>query len=249
MKSRVPFLFTRKMKVLITGVSSGIGWGLSKYYLSIGATVYGISRRVPEDLIKNPNFKHLVLDLSKFDRIDRSISAFVENISTLDLVILNAGVLGEIKDLKNQSILEIKTVMDINVWSNKLVVDTLLKSVESITSIVAISSGAAVNGSRGWGAYSLSKASLNMLIKLYAAENDKTTFYTLAPGLVDTEMQDYLCSGKIDATVFSSTQKLIDARNTDRMPSATVAGELLANAILKIQKLPTGTFSDVRKMA
>ena len=149
------------MEILITGVSSGIGWGLTKYYLSKGDTVYGISRRIPKDLIELPHFKHLSTDLSKIDNIDANLQQFIGNIPSLDIVILNAGVLGEIQDLKKQSIQKIKTVMDINVWSNKVLIDSLTASIANIKSIVAISSGASVNGNRGWGAYSLSKASLN----------------------------------------------------------------------------------------
>jgi len=236
------------MEILITGVSSGIGWGLTKYYLSKGDTVYGISRRIPKDLIELPHFKHLSTDLSKIDNIDANLQQFIGNIPSLDIVILNAGVLGEIQDLKKQSIQKIKTVMDINVWSNKVLIDSLTASIANIKSIVAISSGASVNGNRGWGAYSLSKASLNMLIQLYAAENGKTKFYALAPGLIDTKMQDYLCSGKLDTSLFPSAKILINARNTELMPSPLKAGELLANAIIKLQLLPSGSFVDIRKM-
>ena len=45
------------MNILITGVSSGIGWGLAKHYLELGHTVFGLSRRTPKDLIKKANLK------------------------------------------------------------------------------------------------------------------------------------------------------------------------------------------------
>jgi NAD(P)-dependent dehydrogenase (short-subunit alcohol dehydrogenase family) len=236
------------MKVLITGVSSGIGWGLTKFYLSLGFEVYGMSRRVPELFIKSNKFHHLSIDLSDIDNIKSKAEKFIFSINTIDLVILNAGILGEINDLKNQTIPNIKSVMEINVWSNKVLIDTVTESLKSVETVVAISSGASVNGSRGWGGYSLSKASLNMLIKLYASENSKTNFYAFAPGLVDTSMQDYLCSGEIDPISFPASQKLINARYTDNMPSAEKAGEILANAISKLNKLPSGSFADIRTM-
>ena len=236
------------MNILITGVSSGIGWGLSNYYLSKGHTVYGLSRRVPEQLNKSDRFHHLSIDLSDTENINRNSLQFISSVKSIDLVILNAGILGEIDDLKNQSIKDIQTVMNINVWSNKVLIDFLIDSIQNIENIVAISSGASVNGSRGWGGYSLSKASLNMLIKLYASENEKTKFYAFAPGLVDTSMQDYLCSGKLDPQLFPAAQKLINARNTENMPSPQKAGEILAVAISKLNKLPTGSFADIRTM-
>ena len=42
----------------------------------------------------------------------------------------------------------------------------------------------------GWNGYALSKAALNMMMKLYAAERPGTDFSALAPGLVDTAMQE-----------------------------------------------------------
>ena len=62
------------MNIFITGVSSGIGWGLSKYYLSQGHEVYGVSRRIPEDLINQKNFHHIVCDLTHFSAIPQSLS-------------------------------------------------------------------------------------------------------------------------------------------------------------------------------
>ena len=40
-------------------------------------------------------------------------------------MLLNAGVLGEIKDLSDTTLAEIAAVMDVNVWANKVIYDTL----------------------------------------------------------------------------------------------------------------------------
>ncbi len=236
------------MNVFITGVSSGIGWGLSKYYLSKGYQVYGLSRRVPEDLMNHKNFNHTICDLTDFNSIPNSLSSLLNEVPFIDLAILNAGILGPIEHMKNQSIKDLKEVMNINVWANKPVIDALLETVPNIQKVVAISSGAAVNGNKGWGGYSISKAALNMLVKLYAAENDQTSFYAFAPGLVDTAMQDYLCGGNLDSDSFPSAQKLIDARGTENMPTAEAAGEILAKGILNLDNLDSGSFADIRKM-
>jgi len=167
---------------------------------------------------------------------------------TLDLCILNAGILGPIADMKNQSIENLKKVMEINVWANKPIIDTLIQTIPKIEKIVAISSGAAVNGNKGWGGYSISKAALNMMIKLYAAENEEIKFYAFAPGLVDTAMQDYLCGRDLNSDTFPSAQKLIAARNTPDMPKPFEAGAILSKAIAKLHEYPSGSFVDVRKM-
>ena len=236
------------MNVFITGVSSGIGWGLAKYYLSQGHQVLGLSRRVPDDLLLMEGFKHLQCDLSNFNESSLKINQFLKGETTIDLAILNAGILGPIAEMKVQPISKLKEVMDINVWANKPVIDSLLSKVPTVLKVVAISSGAAVNGNIGWGGYSISKAALNMLIKLYASENNKTKFYAFAPGLVDTVMQDYLCGEELDDSKFPSAQILKAARNTPNMPTSEAAGEILANGMLSLDKLPSGSFVDIRKM-
>ena len=236
------------MQVFITGVSSGIGWGLSKHYLSKGYEVYGLSRRVPEDLIQNNNFKHIICDLNNFESIPGLLKSLLSSVSKIDLAILNAGILGPIANMKDQSLNDLTKVMNINVWANKPIIDALLETVPDTKKVVAISSGAAINGNKGWGGYSISKAALNMLIKLYASENENTTFYSFAPGLIDMPMQDYLCGDELNVREFPSAQKLKDARYTSNMPTAENAGKILAKGINELDKLQTGSFADIRKM-
>ncbi|MBK21694.1 MAG: alcohol dehydrogenase [Flavobacteriales bacterium] len=236
------------MHIFITGVSSGIGWGLSKYYLSEGHQVYGLSRRIPEDLILDKNFNHIICDLTNFESISGVIKSLLSKVSKIDLAILNAGILGTIANMKDQSLDDLTKVMNINVWANKPVIDALLETVPNTKKVVAISSGAAINGNRGWGGYSISKAALNMFIKLYASENKNTAFYSFAPGLIDTPMQDYLCGEELNVNEFPSAQKLKDARYTSNMPTAENAGKILAKGINELDKLETGSFADIRKM-
>src|SRR4051794_32834850 len=87
-----------KKRILLTGVSSGIGYHLAKAYLQAGHEVYGVSRQVPERLIHFPNFIFASLDLRHFGKIYQTLSRMLNNIGFLDLVILNAGVLGKIGD-------------------------------------------------------------------------------------------------------------------------------------------------------
>lgn len=234
------------MNVFITGTSSGLGWGLAWYYLNNGHKVWGCSRRTPEDLIKDQNYQHFELDLSDLNNLPSKTQEILPNIPSLDLLILNAGILGKIDLMKNVGIAELQKVNDINLWSNKVLIDEFTIHFKSIQQIVAISSGAAVNGSKGWNAYSISKAALNMMVKLYAAENDQTHFTALAPGLIDTAMQDYLCE-EVDQETFSSAKKLAKARGTENMPKAKEAGKLIGNFISRLAHYESGSFVDIRK--
>jgi len=233
--------------LFITGNSSGLGHGLSEVYLYRGWQVYGVSRRGCQDL-QGP-LHDVRCDLSDYEALPLALDTLLEGCAGLDLVILNAGVLGRIADLHTTSLAEIQQVMDVNVWANKLILDWLLESGLEIGQIVLISSGAAVNGNRGWGAYALSKATLNMLGMLYAQEFVDSHFTSLAPGLVDTAMQDYLChEAEVDAERFPSLQRLRAARNTAQMPWPRQAGEIIADTIPRLLQYPSGTFVDIRNL-
>ncbi len=235
------------MNVFITGTSSGLGYGLAKHYLANGHFVYGLSRSLNKELQSHNNFEFLVQDISKFGVIETNISSFLKGVRKLDLVILNAGILSEIKDLKDTTLDEIKTVMDVNVWGNKLIIDTLFQKIETISQIVAISSGASVSGSRGWNAYALSKATLNMLINLYASEHTNTHYCALAPGLIQSKMQDYVFTVTEDEK-YPVIKKLKEARGTSEMPEPEDAAKRVSQAIKKALNYKSGSFLDVREM-
>ncbi|MFW6257637.1 MAG: SDR family NAD(P)-dependent oxidoreductase [Prolixibacteraceae bacterium] len=236
------------MNVLITGTGSGLGYGLAKHYLNEGHIVYGISRKIKDEQKQHPDFRFLMQDISLFREVETNLLSFLKGVNLLDLVILNAGILNEIKDLKETSLDEIKKVMDVNVWSNKILIESLFKTVKQIDQVVAISSGAAVSGSRGWNAYSLSKATLNMLINLYSKEYAETHFCALAPGLIDTKMQDYIYNLP-EEKEYPAVKKLKQAKKSGSMPTIEEAAEINAKAIEKLKaRVDSGSFADVRSM-
>lgn len=224
------------MNVFITGISSGIGKSLALEFLNHGYHVDGISRR-PLDF-SHDNLTHTKADITDNDSINN-----LKLKDHYDLVILNAGVLGAIQKLKDAGLAELKEVMDINLWGQKLIIDKFL-SESKIKNIVAISSGAAVSGSLGWSGYSLSKAALNMLIQLYAAEEIKTKFIALAPGLVDTKMQEYISS--IDTNYYPNLKRLQEARGTQAMPSPEEFSKIFHHNLDWILSHNSGDFLDFR---
>ena len=228
--------------IFITGVSSGIGHALANYYLQQGEKVYGLSRRTPADLIAtNGQFIFHECDLANFDDVQKALQALPLAGTTLDLVILNAALLGRIEDLKITPLSELQHLMDVNVWANKILLDLLLKQCANVSQVVAISSGAAASPERGWGGYSISKAALNMLIALYAKENPQIHFCSLAPGVIDTPMQADLASRPADAR-FPSLEMLKSLRGTPVMPSTQEVAPKLIAAFEAARTHPSGAF-------
>ena len=233
------------MNVFITGNSSGLGKGLSEAYLEQGANVYGCSRRGCD--IQHQNLHDIHCDLSDFISVESTLNNLLGNIEQLDLVFLNAGILGEIKPLSQTTMSELELIMDINVWSNKLILDWLVKWNKPVKQIILISSGAAVLGNKGWGGYALSKAALNMLGRLYSHEMPHTHIAAIAPGLIDTAMMDYLCV-ELDASEYPALQRIRDARGTDVMPKPREAAERVLSVIPKLLEIPSGDFIDIRQL-
>jgi benzil reductase ((S)-benzoin forming) len=235
------------MNVLITGTGKGLGAALAEYYLKNGHKVFGISRHKNKIFDLYPEYRFLAQDLSNLEEMELTIPDFIRDAGNLDIAILNAGVLSEIADMKDTSLKDIKDVMEINVWSNKVLIDLMFSNLKYIKQIVAISSGAAVSGNRGWNSYSLSKAALNMLIKLYSEEEPDTHFSAIAPGLIDTGMQEHISALRYDKR-FPTIESLKKARGTDQMPKPDTAAEKLAKVIEKSIQEETGVFLDIREM-
>ncbi|MCH2181556.1 MAG: SDR family NAD(P)-dependent oxidoreductase [Mariniblastus sp.] len=234
--------------VLITGVSSGIGEGLAIEYLQRGASVWGVSRRPPAaGLEQHPQFFFRPLDLVCESEVGPGLAELLGGCQRLDTVVLNAGAIGRMADMEAVSLGELRALMDINVWANKRVLDALFRQPLTIRRVIGISSGAAVNGKRGWNGYAISKSALNMLIQLYAREQPDTWFASVAPGLVDTAMQEYLCSHPPDDR-FESLEVLRSHRGTDQMPTPGVVGTKLRRLFDRIEStVESGGFVDIRQ--
>ncbi len=229
--------------IFITGHSNGLGLGLTRFYLDQGKQVYGLSRSACK--LQSPSLSQRQADLARLVDIPSHLQDGLP--PTLDLVILNAGILGDIKDLADTTLDQIDTIMDINVWANKVIIDWLIKHHIEVQQLVLISSGASVNGNRGWGAYSLSKATLNMLARLYAQEMPTTHITALAPGLIHTRMQDYLCND-VDTARFPSINHLVKAMDSGMMPTVDEAAAAIANALPRCLDVESGSFVDIRQL-
>ncbi len=225
--------------ILITGCSSGLGLALTNFYLDNNYKVFGISRTKPN--IKNKNFIFKEFNLSNLNKIKNSLTPFIKNIGQIEVVYLNAGMLGEIKQLKYLSLEEIKKVLDLNVFANKELLDILSSC--NIKNIIAISSGASRKGSKGWGAYSLSKASLNMLINLYSKEMENTKLLAVAPGVIETPMTDII-RFEVDDNIFTSAKILKQGEIQQPLDAA----QRLHEVIKRIDEFQSGSFIDVRNI-
>jgi len=228
------------MNVLITGVGSGFGEALAKAYLLKGASVYALSSRTNKTLLKDRRMHLYRCNLANLHEIPAALEAL--HLPSLDMVILNAGVLGEIQEMEKTSVEALKKVMDINVYANKIILD-FLKPMHP-AQVIAISSGASVNGNFGWSAYSMSKSSLNMLIQLYAQEMPQTHLTSFAPGLISTPMLNGLIKN-VDPQRYPSVKKLYDGEKR----TADEAAQMLIETSEILTSNKSGLFLDIRQLS
>jgi len=226
------------MKILITGTSSGLGYELAKEYSKNNNTVLGISRSKT-----NLEIKQEICDFSNLQKIPIALQNLV-GAEKIDTAILNAAALGTLEQTKNTSIEAFNEIFKINVLANKIIIDWLLKNNTNIKTIIGISSGAALKTYYGWSLYCTSKAAFKQLISTYAQEEHSVHFASVAPGIIKTNMQEYI--NKIDARIIPSVEKFQNIYDT--MDTPDKAAKKIISSLPKIKSLNSGDYIDLRDL-
>ena len=222
---------------------------MAQTLLADGVEVYGVSRRTPDFLQNGDLFHFQSVDLAHLDRLESDLAQLFGEERHLDVVFLNAGILGKIQEMRVSDLDYLKNMMDINVWSNKIICDFLFQNKFEVSQLITLSSGASISGGYGWNGYAISKAALNMLTLLYARENPKTHFCALAPGLIQSAMQETISSlSKEEAERFDSIKRLQKARGTSDMPAPEKAARRIIEILPALKAKPSGSFQDLRKL-
>jgi benzil reductase ((S)-benzoin forming) len=206
------------MHIYITGVSSGIGEALANQYLKAGHSVTGIGRG---HNIHHPNFSFQFLDIMDL----KAVQSFQFDGSHESLLLINnAGQIGAIQRISEQTESDIEAVMTVNAIAPMLLCQQFLKQVPLTTTqtIVNISSGAANRAIPAWASYCASKIALDRFsetIDLEEKERGRNLrVFSIAPGVIDTPMQEKIRAAS--ATDFSNHSNFVQLKNTNELASA-----------------------------
>ncbi len=178
--------------VIITGTSRGIGFELALEFARKGHHVLAISRKVPNQLLGNPNITCLSIDITVEDEM-REIDKFIASTwEKVDVLIHNAGCLVN-RPFAQLSQSDFERVYKVNVFGVANLTRTCLPYMNKGSHVVSISSMGGIQGSMkfaGLAAYSSSKGALITLSELLAEEYaaQGIAFNVLALGAVQTEM-------------------------------------------------------------
>ena len=200
---------------LVTGASRGIGAAVAKRFAAEGARLILVARTTGgleevDDAIRAARGEEdgatlVPLDLRDPAAIDSLGAAVHERFGKLDVLVGNAGVLGELSPVGHIEPQVWDEVMAVNVTANWRLIRSLdpLLQVSTAGRAIFVTSGAASMVLPYWGAYAVSKAALEMLVKTYAAENEKTNVRAniLDPGVVRTAMRTKAMPGEDPMTL------------------------------------------------
>jgi NAD(P)-dependent dehydrogenase (short-subunit alcohol dehydrogenase family) len=221
--------------------------------LDKGMRVFGVSRTIPQDLLRNSNFHHVQVDLSDSKAASERLADYFIRQQQLDRVaylFLNAGVFGsQVQKVSDISLPDIKNVVDINLWTNKVVLDVFFRSGVPIETCCVSASVAGVRARAGMGSYAISKAALNMMMRLYALENPSTFFAVLGLCSLKTGLFERILYPPVSEGEFPDVALLQQRAHVDGylVSPQQRAGDIFTvlNGPLR-QHLISGEFTDMR---
>ena len=195
-----------KKIALITGAASGIGAEIAKvlarkYHVVITGKSLSSLKNTENLILENGGSCTLVeLNMNDFTGIDKLGLEIFRRWKTLDILIANAAILGTLSPLHHQSTEEFIEVLNVNLISNHRLIrsmDPLLKnSSKPIASF--LSSSVAIEARPFWGAYAVSKASLQHMVKIWSMENtnNNLSISIINPGKTNTKMRKQAMPGE-----------------------------------------------------
>ncbi len=242
----------QKSFYLITGTSKGIGLALAKKLSEDNAhKVVGVSRTKPDDMPEN--YFHLSVDLADLEAIEAyKDSLFLQEDFEKIVLINNAGWIGDINYMGTLEDKSIANLFAINTVAPAVLMNDFVKAYgkksEAKRLVINISSGAANKAIDGWSSYCASKAAVQMLTQVAQVEADKAgtgiRFFSVAPGVVDTEMQNDIRSAS--EAGFSSLEKFKKLKANGDLSSPEEVASKIIHLIDRSDEFD-GVLQDVRE--
>ena len=202
---------------LVTGASRGIGAATATALAAQGAHVI-LTARTAKDLeaVEDAIFEAggsatiAPLDLTDGDSIARLAAAVTQRWGKLDVLILNAAMLGTLSPVSAIDGAEFASLFTLNVSAQQVMIasfDALLRKSKA-GRLVALTSSVGATPRAFWGAYGASKAALENLVDSYGEEVKNLSQVRTAvvdPGRTRTTMRAKAYPGEDPATVKEPT--------------------------------------------
>jgi NAD(P)-dependent dehydrogenase (short-subunit alcohol dehydrogenase family) len=205
---------------LVTGASRGIGAAVAVRLAKEGAHVIALGRDVKgleatDDAIRADGGQATLvpLNLMELDSIELLAASVSQRFGKLDILVGNAAVLTDLTPLPHISPEDWQKSITTNLTANWQLIrcfDALLK-LSDAPRMMFVTSGVARRAAAYWGGYAVSKAALEHMVKLYAAENADAALRVnlVDPGAVATRMRAKAFPGE-DAQALAAPADITD---------------------------------------
>jgi NAD(P)-dependent dehydrogenase (short-subunit alcohol dehydrogenase family) len=198
---------------LVTGASRGIGAATAEALGQGGAHVILVARTAKgledvEERIHTAGGSATIapLDITEGDSIGKLAAAVAERWQALDILVLNAAMLGSLTPVEHIDAKEYSRLLATNLLAPQAIIaafDPLLRRAER-ADIVAVTSSVGREPRAFWGAYGSSKAALETLVLAYADETEhagKIRVHVIDPGATRTRMRQLAFPGEEPSSV------------------------------------------------
>ena len=206
--------------VLVTGASRGIGAAAAVAFAREGAHTVLTARTVggleeTDDAVRAVGGQATLipLDLTRFEEVDRLGPALYQRFGRLDMLVANAATLGALSPVAHGSPTQWQTVLDTNLTANYRLIASLDPLLRAAPAGLALFATCAVarDPRPYWSAYAVSKAGLETLATLYAAETAKTPLRVelVDPGPAATKLRAAAYPGEDAGTLPSAASAAV----------------------------------------
>ncbi len=177
---------------LVTGGSSGIGFGTAKRLKEEGAFVYITGRR--KEVLEQAaaklgsGVKAVQADISNKDDMLRLANIIKEDKGGLDIIFANAGG-GKAIPFEEATEADYHRTFDVNVWGTYLTVQALLSILRDGASVILNASITAYMGLPGFGLYAATKAAVRSFARSWTTDlkSRGIRVNAVSPGVIPTE--------------------------------------------------------------
>ncbi len=188
---------------LVTGASRGLGLALARGLAGRGWTLILTARdaerlrEVRDELAARTQVAALAGDVTRPEH-RAALAALARGRTGLDALVNNAGMLGPSPQppLLDYPLTVLERVYATNVLAPLGLLQALRSELEPDGRVLNITSDAGVTAYAGWGGYGSSKAALEQLSAVLAAENPELRVYWVDPGDLRTDMHQAAFPGE-----------------------------------------------------
>lgn len=245
-----------KKLVVVSGSSRGLGFALAKQFTNENTLIIGIARSNNSELAAichntNTAYQHIKADLSRAQEIKHACQQLEQVLlqhpnAEQYWLINNAGTVTPIAQTHQlDDPYLIADALQLNIGSVVSLTAVFLTHTPATSDrrVLNISSGAGRKTMPGWGVYGATKAAIDYYTQTLAAEHPSVRTVSLAPGVIDTDMQaDIRSSNK---RLFPNHEHFVNLHLNQQLASADATAEKISQYLAN-HDFGTKTIDDIR---